>query len=106
MGFDEFPKGLSPQEKQLSDHRRAASEISDDVYDFRHFAEHCLKSVPGFVSPSELYASLCDLAANHPVYLTDNEEAQDQMDRWNEVSVVEHDGLPMLEATIRAARQA
>lgn len=106
MGFDEFPKRLSVEQRRKRDRFRAGREVADDVYDFRHFAESCLKSAPGFLARSDLYASLCDLAANHPVYLTDLEDAQSAMDQWNDIAIVQHDALPALEAAILAASQS
>ena len=102
MSFDELPTGLTEAQRRDIDMRTAEKDIEDDVHDFRQFAEAMLRRAPSFLAEDELYASLCDLADNHPVYLTDFTSAQAEMDRWNNVLEVAHDALPRLEAAIRA----
>lgn len=102
MSFDALPQGLSQPALRKIDHHHAIASLDDDVSDFRHFAEQILRAAPDFVEPGELYATLCDLAANHPIYLTDYEAAKARMDDWNDLTAISHDALPRLEAAIEA----
>lgn len=101
MSFDDLPIGLTEIRRRAVDMRMAECTIEEDVYDFRQFAEAMLRGAPGFIGDADMYAVLCDLAGNHPIYLSDYIDAQEAMDQWNDVRAVAHDALPRLEAAIR-----